>query len=552
MPACPKFLLVAVLLGAFASLDVHADKSTICTITVNSADEADAFRQNLSPDKFQFVELVERGRPDWLASACRKKIQCDVLVVSGHFAGTEFYSSKPHIDESLQVDEMERVACGDSCPDLFAHLKEIYLFGCDTLKREPVKSAQPEIVRGLVRSGKSRADAEAFARALSERHAENARDRMRRVFPDVPVIYGFSALAPYGRTAGPMLQGYFKSGAKDEIGSGRVSAKLLGLFAPSSMVVTNGLRETDPNADYRAEACQYYDDRLTRADKLRTIHEALGGHMVEVRIAFDRVEKFFATLTDAEKREASFDRALLEMVRDRPARERYLGVTRETEDPALRIRMIALARTVGWLSHAEQKAELSSLIKDVLATNAVGYGEVELICDLNKERELDPALQRVGNAPAVVAKPAHAAALACLGSNEARVRVLGALASPDEVEVQIAQAYLRHRPITDAAELRKVALGVARMKGSGAQVRALETLARHHVTDREILDELVRLFAQTNSPAVQRAIAEIFIRTDLGALPAGSLAQVLREHRLKPSGTGQDLVDILLSKLQAS
>ncbi len=549
MPAFPRLALAAAL---FCALGAHAAKSTVCTITVNSADEADAFRQNLPADKFEFVELVERGRPDWLASACRRKIQCDVLVVSGHFAGTEFYSSKPHINESLPVDEMERVACGNSCPDLFAHLKEVYLFGCDTLKREPVKSAQPEIVRGLVRSGKSPSDAERFARALSERHAENARDRMRRVFPDVPVIYGFSSLAPYGRTAGPMLQSYFRSGFGEEIGTGRVSSKLLGLFAPSSMVVTNGLRETDPNADYRAEACLYYDDRLTRADTLRTVQQALGGHMVEVRIAFDRVENFFATLTDAERREASFDRALLEVVRDRPARDRYLAVTRETEDPALRIRMIALARTVGWLSHAEQKAELSSLIKDVLATNAVGYGEVELICDLNKERELDPALQRVGHSPASAAKPAHAAALACLGSKEARARVLGALASPDEGEVQIAQAYLRHRPITDPAELRSVALGVARMKGSGAQVRALETLARHHVTDREILDELIRLFAQTRSPAVQRAIAEIFIRTDLRAIPTPRVVQVLREHRLRPSGTGQDLVDILLEKLQAS
>ena len=118
--------------------------------------------------------------------------------------------------------------------------------------------------------------------------------------------------------------------------------------------------------------------------------------------------------------------------------------------------------------------------------------------------------------------------------------------------MQIAQAYLRHRPITDPAELRSVALGVARMKGSGAQVRALETLARHHVTDREILDELIRLFAQTRSPAVQRAIAEIFIRTDLRAIPTPRVVQVLREHRLRPSGTGQDLVDILLEKLQAS
>ena len=52
----------------------------------------------------------------------------------------------------------------------------------------------------------------------------------------------------------------------------------------------------------------------------------------------------------------------------------------------------------------------------------------------------------------------------------------------------IAQAYLRHRPITDAAELRRIVAAIARMAPSDAQVRALESLGRHYVSDREILD----------------------------------------------------------------
>jgi hypothetical protein len=183
---------------------IHAQPTTVCTVTVNSSDEREVFRRNLSEDQFRFVELVERGRPDWLASACRQKVRCDVLVVSGHFAGTEFYSSHPEVNETLPIDEMERVQCSESCPGLFSHLKEVYLFGCDTLKPEPVRSAMPEIVRGLVRAGQSRADAERIARLLSERYAESSRDLMRRLFPDVPAIYGFSALAPYGRVAGPL------------------------------------------------------------------------------------------------------------------------------------------------------------------------------------------------------------------------------------------------------------------------------------------------------------------------------------------------------------
>ena len=112
-----------------ASFQAAAEKSTVCTITVNSADEREVFHRSLPEDKFQFVELVEKCLPDWLAAACREKVRCDVLVVSGHFAGSEFYSSKFDVSESLAVDEVERVACSDSCPDLFSHLKEVYLFG---------------------------------------------------------------------------------------------------------------------------------------------------------------------------------------------------------------------------------------------------------------------------------------------------------------------------------------------------------------------------------------------------------------------------------------
>jgi hypothetical protein len=109
------------------------------------------------------VELAERGRRDWLGAACHAQVSCDVLVISGHFAGTDFYSSQ-HGDH-LPMEEIERVACSDSCPGLFSQLKEVYLFGCDTLKAEPVKSAAPEIVRGLVRAGRAPAEAAQLARS---------------------------------------------------------------------------------------------------------------------------------------------------------------------------------------------------------------------------------------------------------------------------------------------------------------------------------------------------------------------------------------------------
>ena len=532
-------LLVAIAFSA------GAQKQTVCTITVNSPDEREVFREHLPADKFDFVELVERGRPDWLAASCRKGIRCDMLLVSGHFAGTEFYSSRFHVEETLPVDEVERVACSDSCPGLFSELKEVYLFGCDTLNPTPIRTVTPEVTRSLVRDGESPADAARIARELGERHGESALAHMRRLFPDVPVIYGFSSKAPYGKYAGPMLRKLFVSGGAGDIGSGRVSEKLHRLFAPASMTVTTGLRATDAHADFRAEACRFHDDRLTAARKLAEIHATMARSMAATRLSLERIEKFMATVPAAERQSPAFVAALAGIARDEAVRARYLALVRDTADPAVRVRLVTLAQSLGWLDEPGRRAELVHMVGDMLSTRAAGFGEVDLICNLNREGQLEQELHRLGGF-ALTGGRAADAALACLGSADSRSRILAALASRDEREVQLAQAYLRHRPITDAAELRNVALDVARMEPSGAQARALETLARQRIADEEVLAELSRLFARSTSLAVQRAIAEVFLRA--GYRGAGELAPLVKRHRLR-SPDGPDIIDTLLARL---
>src|SRR6187455_41617 len=191
MPPRLSSLLVALALLA-PSISLADDVKTVCTITVNSPDEKETLQRHLPPDRYRFVELVEKGRPDWLASSCRANVRCDVLVISGHFDdGDAFYPVRLDQRESLPVYELERVSCSESCPGVFSQLKEVYLFGCNTLNALPRRSASPEMARSLVRAGYSTAEAETIARSLAERHAESNRDRMRHVFKDVPTIYGF-------------------------------------------------------------------------------------------------------------------------------------------------------------------------------------------------------------------------------------------------------------------------------------------------------------------------------------------------------------------------
>ena len=507
----PSGIVLAALLAAAPAI---AEK-TVCTVTVNSADEREAFRKYLPEAQYRFVELAQMGQRDWLQSACQARVRCDVLVVSGHFAGTAFYSSKH--GEHLPVDELERVACSDSCPGLFAQLKEVYLFGCDSLKTEPVRT-----------------------------YGESAYDRMRRIFRDVPTIYGFASLAPYGRVAGPMLRSYFESGAASEVGSGVASPRLLKLFGPSSMIATSGQREVA--AAQRAEVCRYYDDGISPSARLAFMHELLGRDVAELRAAFDRIEAHFASLDETVRAAPAVAEASRQIAADAATREHYLGITRQTPDPALRVRMIALARSVGWLTQDTQRRELAAMIGDVLATRSIGFGEVDLICSLNEDRSLDSELARFHVAQSATTS-ANAAALACLGSDASRARVLRSLASADESEVQLAQAYLRHRPVSDAGELRELVREIGRTSVPAAQARALETVARHHVNDDATLEELAKLFTQTRSLAVQRAVAEVFLRAGIQASPG--LAKVFREKRLRPAG-GADVIEALIRRLEGS
>lgn len=207
--------------------------------------------------------------------------------------------------------------------------------------------------------------------------------------------------------------------------------------------------------------------------------------------------------------------------------------------------MISLAAQLGWLSPGEERDERVALATELLARPAMGFAEVDLACALNETGELDG---RVAGPP--VPSVPQAAALACLGDAGARSLTLRALASADERDVQAVQAYLRRRPIADTGELREVARVVAHMPAGPAKVRALDALGRLHIADAEVLAELVRSFARATTTAIQRAIAEVFIRSDTKAIARPDVVAILQKHRLPPAGGSDELIEAVIRRLQ--
>ncbi len=540
-------LAVGLLGGPLAAV---AAPKTVCTVTINSSDEKNAFQRHLSSGEYRFVELVQRGKPDWLASACQRGVHCDALIISGHFDdGTEFYTDRFEDREFLAMHELQQASCSASCNGLFSQLKEVYLFGCNTLKSEPRYGATGELARSLTRSGHTQADAERLAALLGERYGQSNRDRLRHVFKDVPVLYGFSSKAPLGRTAGPLLERYFRSAPAGEIASGRASATLLNLFGPSSMVAAAGITDGDRHAGFRQDMCRLTDDRPSVAGKVAFMHEVLQRDVTEVRMFLEHLEHFAASIGPVQRLMPDVAAAFADIQSDSRARARYLEFARDADQAAVQARMLALARTLGWLRPEQEQAELLGMIVQRMAAGGLGKTEVDLICAA-PQRDAGLARQLAATGAPRPGNVAHSAVLACLGSAEAHERTVRALTSPRDDEIEIAQTYLRHRPLADVGELRAVASGIARMS-AGSQVRALETLARQRLADATSLQEIARLFPQARSLEVQRAIAGILIRSDHQLLPRADLARVLQQHRLK-SPDGKDVIDMLIRLLQSA
>lgn len=195
-------------LGVFAKLP---DKKTVCSATINSSEEINTFKKNFNPQLWNFVELAAnsgaKAGEDWFHNACRQKVQCDVLILSGHFGGS-FWGDKSK--QTLSLDTMENSSCEQDCSGILKRPAEVFLFGCNTLAGKEKDSRTPEeYEQALIdHSGMSRAQAQQVVAYRYSLYGNTFSDRMTHVFSKTKRIYGFSSISPTGRTIQPFLNNY--------------------------------------------------------------------------------------------------------------------------------------------------------------------------------------------------------------------------------------------------------------------------------------------------------------------------------------------------------
>ena len=193
--------------------DLDSTKPTVCSMTLNSKDEREVFRKHLG-DAFNFVELVNPDDKEWLKKGCESQMQCNILVVSGHFGGSFFGSSG-----RLSMEALENSSCQNSCKGLFGSPKEVFLFGSNTMAGKQSDSRIMQEYADILYKEhrdvyRTKLMAEEAAAYRYSPLGTQTQDRMKKIFKNAR-IYGFYSTAPSGKNISPRLDKYFKSIPED-------------------------------------------------------------------------------------------------------------------------------------------------------------------------------------------------------------------------------------------------------------------------------------------------------------------------------------------------
>jgi len=429
--------MLAFLAGSAAASD---DRFTVCSITINSDDEIRTLQSRLPASTFRFVELtdfarttVAEGEPTWFGRACRSGVQCDVLVVSGHFGntwagdyGTTFAGTS---GISLPLEELEQRRCEQTCPGILANPREVFLFGCKTLSEPAVgQTLPPPDVAAFGRHDVAPANA---ARILDEvkNHGEgtSSRERMQYVFGGVPHVYGFTEVAPAGKRVAPLLDEYLRN-------VGDYSAHLRRLRPPESEhpidANTALARALQPTCFTQASGLDPHGAQFAREDQTCALRD-------ERRSVVERFARL-ARLVDAPgfvtylpsigaflrahgaPADAQAIASLHRVGENADARGTALALLRELRTPVVRLELVRVARSVGWLSAQEALPIERQIAVELLRPPIWGEGR-DLICGMDRDvlEQLDVRAEDV--APELYRNEFGIQALGCLKPVDERI-----------------------------------------------------------------------------------------------------------------------------------
>jgi hypothetical protein len=503
---------VAAVLAA-SSRAFPEDRFTVCSITINSDDEIKTFRRHLPESRFQFVELTDHARssPDdhatpWFTKACQSGVQCDILVVSGHFGntyagnyGTTFAGSS---GLSLSLDELESRSCDKSCSGVVGKPLEVFLFGCRTLstRLQDRPLPQPDLAL-LAEYGVTPVMAERIVEEERYREDPSNLQRMRFTFAGVPKLYGFSVVGPTGEHARPLLDNYFQSKgdyaahlrrlvqARSVHSSPGPNRELAAALQTSTFDQQSGLDSVDADYQRGIQICVLRNEQTPLVVRLEHLERLLGepgflGYL-------PAIESFFRAHPPSSFGGAELA-ALQRIQNHEHARDALLRLVRSLKTPLLRFEMLRVARTLGWMRDDEVLRVQREIVLSALQPPVYGEGR-DIICSIDPEVIAGVQIRAEDLRPEIYADEFGISALGCLKPSDERIHLAlsrslfdsrewiarnAAIAlkqiKPPEVDVQLALAQQLNRPEAGARDWAGQALREVR----AADPRVLEMIRK--------------------------------------------------------------------------
>ncbi len=385
-----SYLMFSTLLTALTAAE-PAGKYKVCTITINSDDEKKVFKKHLNPNDFEFIELTpgsSKKEPnasqeednDWLSASCQSGIECDILLISGEFAGGFFGTS----EHSLDLNELESKSCEKSCRGILNHPKEVFLMGCNTLatKESDQIRTPEEYMRVLLSHGFSNVSAERIVDARFGVLSSSNQATMRRIFQGVPNLYGFTSVGPSGKSIRSHLENYFKKkpdyrrhieALKFTDIEKNISflnkkqlkprnTELLSALKISAITQCSGLGPEESSD--RHAICAFNNPNIPREEKLALT--ARLAESPEFLNYFNQISDFFRKIRSRTKSipySESEKKILLQISKNEEAQKKILSLVRTNGTSGTKIQAISLSQDLNWISTDEAVKLQKEIIK---------------------------------------------------------------------------------------------------------------------------------------------------------------------------------------------
>ena len=354
-------------------------KKTVCSMAINSSDEINAFKSELSPNDFDFVELTKNKSDggDWFKNSCAAKVQCDVLIISGHFAGTFFGES----GMNLPINDLENASCKSDCDGILKRPKEVFLFGCNTLAGKKADQRTPEqYLEVLMNDGFSAAQAQQVVAFRYSPIGGRFSYRMSQIFNKTPRIYGFNSVSPLGKYNGPILKTYLRQNSSNyvqivESATSAQNMSLLKAFSRTAIVQETGAavatNETSPvcylssenQSTSRIDKLKWIQAQLEKSDSLELV-----GHFTE----FFKEQKFQRRWTNEEA-------AIFSKIQENSALKEQLTAIVSSNKLWLKrtqAEVLEFMKQVGWIdskSYSHQIVQILNLNKPNMTQEEMMY-----------------------------------------------------------------------------------------------------------------------------------------------------------------------------------